>query len=239
MECAGQVTGGYFGDPGKKDVPDLANLGHPFVDVSSDGSGIISKVEGTGGLITLATAKEQLLYEVVNPHAYYTPDVIADFTSVQLKELGPNQIEVTGGSGKGRPDTYKVSVGYQASFLGEGEITYAGSNAVARARLAGAIVQQRLKDEFPDLRIDLIGQNSVHGDSFHHAKDPYEVRLRVAGNATTADLASKIGEEVESLYTNGPAGGGAARKFVTDVVGIVSILMDRKKISHAITIKST
>ena len=239
MECAGQVTGGYFGDPGKKDVPDLPNLGHPFVDVSSDGSGIISKVEGTGGLINLATAKEQLLYEVVNPHAYYTPDVIADFTSVHLKELGPNQIEVTGGSGKGRPDTYKVSVGYHASFLGEGEITYAGSNAVARARLAGAIIQQRLKDEFPELRIDLIGQNSVHGDSFHHTNDPYEVRLRVAGNAATADLASKIGEEVESLYTNGPAGGGGARKFVTDVVGIVSILMDRQKILHTITIKST
>jgi hypothetical protein len=239
MECAGQVTGGYFGDPGKKDVPDLANLGHPFVDVFPDGRGIISKVDGTGGLITLATAKEQLLYEVVNPHAYYTPDVIADFTSVQLKELGPNQIEVTGGSGSRRPDTYKVSVGYQASFLGEGEITYAGSNAVARASLAGAVVQQRLKNEFPDLRIDLIGQNSVHGDSLHHAKDPYEVRLRVAGNALTADVASKIGEEVESLYTNGPAGGGAARKFVTDVVGIVSILMDRQKLLHTIIIKST
>lgn len=239
MECAGQVTGGYFGDPGKKDVPDLANLGHPFVDVSSDGSGIIGKVEGTGGLITLQTAKEQLLYEVVNPHAYYTPDVIADFTSVQLKALGPNQVIVAGGSGKGRPDTYKVSVGYQAFFLGEGEITYAGSNAVARARLAGAIVQERLKDEFPEVRIDLIGQNSVHGDSWHQTKDPYEVRLRVAGKATTADLAARIGEEVEALYTNGPAGGGAARKFVSDVVGIVSTLIDRRKISHAINIKST
>ncbi len=231
MECAGQVTGGYFGDPGKKDVPDLANLGHPFVDVSPDGSGIISKVDGTGGMITLSTAKEQLLYEVVNPHAYYTPDVIADFTTVQLKEVGPNLVNVGGGSGKGRPDTYKVSVGYQAFFLGEGEITYAGSNAVARANLAGAIVQQRLRDEFPDLRIDLIGQNSVHGDAWHQTKDPYEVRLRVAGKATTADRASRIGDEVEALYTNGPAGGGAARKFVTDVVGIVSTLIDRKKIS--------
>ncbi|HYI76979.1 MAG TPA: acyclic terpene utilization AtuA family protein, partial [Chryseolinea sp.] len=133
----------------------------------------------------------------------------------------------------------KVSVGYQAFYLGEGEITYAGSNAVARAKLAGAIVQQRLGERFEQLEINFIGQNSVHGESWQQVGDPYEVRLRVAGKAPTAELASQIGEEVESLYTNGPAGGGGARKFVTDVVGIVSVLMDRKKISHSVIIKSS
>ena len=239
LECAGQVTGGYYADPGKKDVADLATLGHPFVDVSADGAGVIGKVKGTGGLINLATAKEQLLYEVVNPNAYYTPDVIADFTSVRLKEIGENQVSVNGGAGKTRPDYYKVSVGYQAFYLGEGEITYAGSNAVDRAKLAGAIVQQRLGERFKQLEINFIGQNSVHGESWQQVGDPYEVRLRVAGKAPTAELASQIGEEVESLYTNGPAGGGGARKFVTDVVGIVSVLMDRKKVSHSVIIKSS
>ena len=148
MEYAGHITGGYFADPGKKDVPGMATLGHPYADVSPDGSAIISKVEDTGGLINLLTAKEQLLYEVVNPHEYFTPDVVADFTTVQLEEVGVNKVRVHGGSGSRKPETYKVSVGYQAFYLGEGEISYAGSNAVGRAKLAGEIVRTRLKHLF-------------------------------------------------------------------------------------------
>jgi hypothetical protein len=239
MECAGHITGGYFADPGKKDVPGMANLGHPYVDVLPDGSGVISKVEGTGGVINLMTAKEQLLYEVVNPNEYYTPDVIADFTSVQLKEIGKDQIKVTGGSGKGRPSTYKVSVGYQAGYIGEGEITYGGQNAVSRAKLAGEIIQQRLEglaNKFSDLRIDLIGQNSVHGDHFNKDHSPYEVRLRVAGKSGDASQAALIGEEVEALYTNGPGGGGGVRKYVNEVIGIVSTLLPTKNASSHVTI---
>ena len=239
MECAGQITGGYFADPGKKDVPGMARLGHPFVDVFPDGSGIIGKVEGTGGIISMQTAKEQLLYEVINPHEYFTPDVIADFTSARLEEVGSNKVRVYGGSGKKKPDTYKVSVGYQAYHLGEGEITYAGSNAVGRAKLAGEIVQERLKHEFPQLRIDLIGQNSVHGDSFHSGQVPYEVRLRIAGKAPSPQLAALIGEEVEALYTNGPAGGGGVRKYVHEVVGIISTLIARDKVSQHVTIQES
>ena len=239
MECAGQITGGYFADPGKKDVPSLASLGHPFVDVFPDGTGIISKVEETGGVINLQTAKEQLLYEVVNPNAYYTPDVIADFTSVQLKEVGENQVRVSGGTGNQKPASFKVSVGYQACYLGEGEITYAGSNAVARASLAGNIVAQRLQQDVQELRVDLIGQNSVHRDSWHQSKEPYEVRLRVAGKAKTLELAARVGEEVEALYTNGPAGGGGVRKYTNEIIGIVSTLIPRDNIVPTVTIKST
>ncbi|MBD0298025.1 MAG: DUF1446 domain-containing protein, partial [Flavisolibacter sp.] len=141
MECAGQITGGYFADPVKKHVPDMAYLGHPFADVFPDGSAVISKVEGTGGIINLQTAKEQLLYEVTNPYEYYTPDVIADFTTVYLKEEGKDCVCVRGGTGKTKPSTYKVSVGYQAFYLGEGEISYAGSSALGRAQLAGEIVR--------------------------------------------------------------------------------------------------
>lgn len=239
MECAGQVTGGYYADPGKKDVPDLANLGHPIIEVYADGSGILSKVAGTGGVVNLDTVKEQLLYEVLNPHEYYTPDVIADFTTVKLTQTGENMVHVSGGEGRLRPATYKVSVGYQADYLGEGEITYAGSNAVARARLAGEIVRARLRSRFPELRVDLIGMSSVHGDSFHHEREPYEVRLRIAGKASTAALATLVGEEVEALYTNGPAGGGGVRKYVHENIGIVSTLISREKIKHHVTLQST
>lgn len=239
MECAGHITGGYFADPGKKDVPDMANLGHPFVDVFADGSGVISKVDNTGGVINLMTAKEQLLYEVVNPHEYYTPDVIADFTSVKLEEVGKNAVMVSGGSGKPAPSTYKVSVGYQAGYLGEGEITYAGSNAVGRAELAAAIIRQRLKMKFNDLRVDLIGQSSVHGDNLHIHNIPYEVRLRVAARTNDSQQAALVGEEVEALYTNGPGGGGGVRKYVTEIIRIVSTLLPTSEASHHVNIFTT
>lgn len=236
LECAGQLTGGYFADPGRKDIPDLAHLGHPFADVSPDGTAIFSKVAGTGGVLSLATAKEQLLYEVMDPSRYITPDVIADFTQVQLSETGPNQVRASGGRGRPRPDTLKVSVGYEAGFIGEGELSYAGSNALGRAKLAGAIIQERLKDRFTDLRVDYIGSTSVHRTNFDHHPDPYEIRLRVAGKATTAQQAALVGEEVEALYTNGPAGGGGARKYVHELVGIVSTLMDRNKLTPQVTL---
>lgn len=222
----------------EKEVPKLAELGFPFADVKEDGTAIITKVEGTGGVINSATVKEQLLYEVTNPHQYITPDVIADFTSVHLQEIKLNQIQVSGGTGITRPETLKVSVGYEAGVIGEGEISYAGSNALERAKLAGEILYSRLKDKVVDLRIDYIGISSVHRVSFQES-DPYEIRLRVAGKCLTLKEAAKIGEEVEALYTNGPAGGGGARKYVNEVVGIVSTLISRNKIETYFTLKES
>ncbi|CCH51363.1 protein of unknown function DUF1446 [Fibrisoma limi BUZ 3] len=236
LECAGQLTGGYFADPSRKDIPDMAHLGHPFADVSADGTAVFSKVDGTGGSLNVATAKEQLLYEVMDPGRYLTPDVVADFTKVRLEEIGPNQVKATGGQGQSRPSTVKVSVGYNAGFVGEGEISYAGSNALGRAKLAGAIIQERLQDRFTDLRIDYMGTTSVHRTNFGDHPDPYEVRLRVAGKASTPEQAALVGEEVEALYTNGPAGGGGARKYVHEVVGIVSTLLDRDKTNPQVTL---
>lgn len=236
MECAGQITGGYFADGVHKKVSGLENLGYPFADVSRDGSAVISKVKGTGGVVNLQTAKEQLLYEVMNPNEYFTPDVIADLTSVQLKQTGEDCVRVTGGSGKEKPSTYKVSLGYKAFFLGEGEISYAGSSAYERARLAADIIEKRLKEKFAELRVDFIGVQSMHKSTFGNPVVPYEVRLRVAGKSETAEEAALIGEEVEALYTNGPAGGGGARKYVNEVVGIVSTLIDRNSISPQVTI---
>ncbi|GAA4424273.1 DUF1446 domain-containing protein [Pontibacter saemangeumensis] len=236
MECAGQLCGGYFADPGRKDVPDMANLGHPFVDVSSDGNALFGKVAGTGGILNLATVKEQLLYEVMDPSQYFTPDVVADFTQVRLQEVGTDQVLATGGRGRTRPGTLKVSVGYQAGYIGEGEISYAGTNALARAQLAGETIRQRLEGKLQDLRMDYIGCTSAHRTVFGHYPEPYEIRLRLAGKAATAAQAALVGEEVEALYTNGPAGGGGARKYLHEVVGIVSVLMPREKVTPAVTL---
>lgn len=239
LECGGQICGGYFADPGKKDVVDLAHLGFPYADVASDGTAVISKLEGTGGKISLATAKEQLLYEVTNPNEYLTPDVSADFTTVRLKELAANRIEVSGCKGRAKPNTLKVSVGYHAGFQGEGEISYAGPNALGRAELAGDILHERLKGEFPELRLDYIGSSSVHRTNFGALEEPYEIRLRVVGKAETKEAAEKIGEEVEALYTNGPAGGGGARKYTNEVVGIVSTLIPRSNIKASVNIRES
>ncbi|HET9046085.1 MAG TPA: acyclic terpene utilization AtuA family protein [Casimicrobiaceae bacterium] len=237
LECAGQICGGYFADPGRKDVPNMAWLGFPFADVAEDGSATIGKVDGTGGRITLASATEQLLYEVTDPRGYVTPDVVADFTTVTLDEAGPDRVAVRGATGRRRPRDLKVSVGYVAGYIGEGEIGYGGANAVARANLAADIVRERLDGRFPELRIDLIGSTSLHGRAFGAHDNPYEVRLRVAARATTAELAATIGEEVEALYTNGPAGGGGARRYVHEQIGIVSTLIDRAKVKSGVVLR--
>lgn len=239
LECGGQIAGGYYADPGKKDVPHLENLGFPYAEVKADGSALITKIPNTGGVINLMTAKEQLLYEVTNPNEYITPDVIADFMSVKLRESGPDRIEVTGGKGKKRPETLKVSVGYHAGFIGEGEISYAGSNAWGRAQLAGDVMRTRLEKRFDELRIDYIGVSSTHRNTFGQWNEPYEVRLRVAAKTCSLSDAAKIGEEVESLYTNGPAGGGGARKYTQEVLGIVSSLLPREEIEVSVVIKES
>ncbi|MHA4843990.1 acyclic terpene utilization AtuA family protein [Flavitalea antarctica] len=244
LECAGHITGGYFADPVKKPVEGLHKLGHPFADVNKDGSAVISKVKGTGGVVNLMTVKEQLLYEVINPSEYFTPDVIADFTSVKLHEISHDQVQVTGGHGKAKPETYKISVGYKAFYVGEGEISYAGQAAFERAKLAGEIVAKRFSEglvisdhPITDIRVDYIGVSSVHRTDFSTAPvSPYEIRLRLVGKAQTPEDAALIGEEVEALYTNGPAAGGGVRKLVNEVVGIVSTLMPRTEIDMQVTI---
>jgi len=236
LECAGQVTGGYFAEPGLKDIPNLAQLGFPWCDVDADGNGALGKVAGTGGALTLRTAKEQLLYEVTDPGGYITPDVVADFTTVRLRETAPDRVAVTEGSGRARTGTYKVSVGYRAGFVGEGEISYAGAKALERATLGGEIVRERLREDISDIRIDLIGVGSAHGSDFGHPQPPYEVRLRVAARTPTRELAERVGAEVEALWINGPAGGGGVRRFAQERIGVVSLLLERGRVRPKVTL---
>jgi hypothetical protein len=227
LECAGQITGGYFADPGPKDVQGLARLGFPIGEVREDGDLVVTKVAGSGGQVTPATVKEQLLYEIHDPAQYFQPDVVADFSEVRIEEVGPDRVHVTGGRGKPKTGLLKTSVGYVDSYVGEGQISYAGPGAVARGRLALDIVRERLAltgVTTSELRFDLIGVNALHGDASGTA-EPYEVRVRVTGRTETLTEAVKIGNEVETLYTNGPAGGGGAWKSAREVIAVASCLV--------------
>src|SRR3569833_1654867 len=166
LECAGQITGGYFADPLYKDVPDLARLGFPIGEIGEDGNVVITKVADSGGAVTVRTCKEQLLYEVHDPTRYIQPDVTADFSHVKVEEVGNDRVRVGGGSGSSRPATLKVSVGYIDGYIGEGQISYAGPGALARGRLALDIVRERLKLtglETSELRFELVGVAALHG----------------------------------------------------------------------------
>lgn len=238
LECGGQVTGGYFAEPGYREVPNLARLGFPIAEVAEDGDAIITKVADAGGCVTLDTCKEQLLYEIHQPDRYITPDVVADFSHIRFEELAKDQIKVSGAGGTARTDTLKVSVGYEDGFIGEGEITYAGPGARARAELALDIVKERLAIIHADpieVRFDLIGINSLHGDKLSQGSQPYEVRARAAGRFNERSHAVLIGNEIEALYTNGPAGGGGAFKSVKDIVAIDSALLPRNLITTTVT----
>jgi hypothetical protein len=231
LECAGQITGGYFADPGYKDVPKLARLGFPIGEVTADGAVTITKVPHAGGRVSAATCKEQLIYEIHDPARYLQPDVVADFTGIDVAEEAVDRVRVTGGNGTARTDTLKVSVAYADGYIGEGQISYGGPGAVARARLALDIVRERLAltgVAASELRFDLIGVDSLYGETAADERgEPYEVRVRVAGRTATAEEALRIGNEVETLYTNGPAGGGGVTKSTREVLAVQSVLLPR------------
>lgn len=239
LECAAQVTGGYYADGEKKLVPDLWNVGFPYAEVRDDGTFEITKLEESGGMVTEDTVKEQLLYEIMDPGAYLTPDVVADFTDVEITQVGRNRVSVKGGKGHPRTGKLKVSVGCENGYIGEGEISYAGSGALKRAKLAGSIIRKRielLSLPVDEMTIDYIGYNSLCRDILAEELSPNnsynDIRLRIAARTKDIKTAFKIGDEVEALYLNGPSGGGGARKYVRKVVSIVSILIPEENVEY-------
>jgi hypothetical protein len=239
LECAAQVTGGYFADPGYRDVPNLENLGFPIAEVSEDGAVIITKVEGSGGYVTKATCSAQLLYEIDDPSQYFQPDITADFSKVTITELAPNRIKVENAGGAERPSDIKVTIGLRDGFIGDGQISYAGVGAVSRGQLALQVLQKRIEasgTQFLDIRYELIGLNAIHGDHLSQGYEPYEVRVRVAARANTIKEAEFVVNEVEAMYLNGPAGGGGATKLVREVISVVSTLIPRELIKPSVLI---
>jgi hypothetical protein len=237
LECGAQVTGGYFADPGYKDVPRVHEPGFPIAEILEDGSCEIFKADGTGGCVTTRTVKEQLLYEVHDPAAYLTPDVAADISEAEVVDSGADRVRVSGVRGHARPDRLKVNVCIENGWLAEGEISYAGPGAEARARLAGQILQRRLAGALT-LRVDLIGVMSVFADDAGRlleklpAGDARDVRLRVAASHAERRVAERLPREVTALYTCGPAGGGGVRTSVRSRLDTLSCFLPRDEI-HA------
>ena len=227
LECGSQVSGGYFADPGFKDVPDMAGIGFPIAEVSLDGTAVLTKAPGSGGRIDLATVKEQLLYEIHDPAAYLTPDVTLDVTEVRLTQLGPDRVKVTGARGHPAPDRLKATVSYPGEWLGEAGISYAGPNARARAELAARTIRERLalRGLTPRIRTDILGTVSVFDNDDGTLRDKmtspevgdFRAHFAFGGDEKTVRAAC---QEVGALYCCGPAGGGGARihvapRFVT------------------------
>ncbi|WP_417810014.1 acyclic terpene utilization AtuA family protein [Thioclava sp.] len=243
LECGGQVTGGYFADPGHKDVVGLADLGFPIVELSADGSLVVTKPAGTGGCVTAATVKEQLLYEIHDPAAYLTPDVVLDLTDVHVGEQGHDRVALRGARGKPRPATLKATVCYDGGFLGEGGISYSGPNAEARARLAADILRSRLGRDM-DLQASLVSTQAdmvaLVDDSsslqigatpppFDTMTPPQrDVRLHIAVRAPDRKRVEHVMHELGALYTCGPGGGGGVRSTIRSRVYTSSALIPRE-----------
>jgi hypothetical protein len=240
MECGMQITGGYFADPGPKDVPRPADIGYPIARVEETGEVVITKLNDSGGVVSLPTVKEQLVYEVHDPARYLTPDVTANFANVKLTEVGSNQIHVSNGSGRERPKQLKVTVGFDGGVFGEGGISYAGINAAARARLARDILTERL-DRIDGIagnyRIDLIGLSAVHATARPvEPNDCTDVRVRVAMRSMNREQVEMMLWELESLYCCGPAGGAGYRGQITPSVVTHSCMIDRDAVRSSIEV---
>jgi hypothetical protein len=232
LECGTQVTGGYFAVPGLKDVPGMDTLGFPIAEIDATGALSITKAANTGGMVTEQTVKEQLLYEVHDPAAYLTPDVTADISHVTVRQSGADRVDVMNVTGHARTDTLKVNICYRGGWLGEGEISYAGIQAEARARLAAETIGKRLRGRLK-LRFDLIGATSIFGDDDgeflrqHTEGTARDVRLRVAGAHADKNVAEQVLREVTALYTCGPAGGGGVRTSLRPRLNSLSSLIPR------------
>ncbi len=237
MECGMQITGGYFADPGMKDVPRVAECGYPIAEVEADGRCTITKLDDAGGLVSPRTVKEQLMYEVHDPAAYLTPDVTADFSRVEVSETGRDRVEVRNASGRARPEKLKVTVGFDGGFFAEGGVSYAGPNATARGRLAARILEERLGRHASikgSLRIDLIGLNSLYATARDANGDTEDVRVRVAMRSTDRAACETMLWEVEALLCCGPAAGGGYRGQITPSVVTHSALIDRAAVKPSV-----
>lgn len=245
LECGGQVTGGYFCDPGFKDVPRMADLGFPIAEVGEAGEIVITKAENTGGLVTRATVIEQLLYEVHDPRAYLTPDVTLNLSEVRLEEAGANRIRVVGAKGAPPPETLKATISADGGWLGEAEMTYAGPNALARARLAADIVRERCMRSGVNepLRVELVGGGAVFDSDRGERRDVAslasggEYQVRAAIRSIDRATAQYVTDEVQSLFCSGPAGGGGFRGSVTEQVSTSSVLIDRTRVEAQVSVE--
>jgi hypothetical protein len=246
LECGSQVTGGVFWDPGFKDIPDPANIGFPIAEVTAAGGLVITKAEDTGGLVDPRTVKEQLLYELHDPAAYITPDVVLDISGCSVEAVGKDRVAVHGLAGRARPDTLKVTASFEGSWLGEGEVSVAGPNALARAKATAEVLLQRLRLRGLPVRarVDLIGVASVHDSDdgalwrAYQGPEPPEVRIRLAAEGADRDAVDQAAREVLALLCCGTAGTGGARWRLTPRILTRSYLVLRERVPTSVSVRS-
>lgn len=244
MECAGQVTGGYFPDPPYKVVPDLHLLGFPIAEVYPNGEAVITKVPGSGGVVSPATCTEQLLYETHDPSCYTEADVITDFQDIEFEQVGLDKVKVTGViKGKPKPECLKVALGVKEGYIAEGMVFYGGPGAVERAKLAADVIKKRLKLralQDSEFRLDLLGLTALYDSAPGVPQSvSWEVGLRVAGRSKKKSEAIKIWHEFRTIDNNGPAAPGwkARSEGVSEIIGYYSTFIPRDKVSPEFLIK--
>jgi len=243
MECCAQLTGGYYADPGYKEVPDLHRLGHPIAEINEAGEVFFTKVKGSGGCVTIDICKEQLLYEIGDPSFYITPDGIADFSKVVFTETEPDVIAAVGALSRGLPETYKVNIGYMNGYMGVGEVSFGGSNALERAELAADIIIKRwdiIGIKQVESRIDYIGFNSLYKTAISEkicTGNSSEIRLRIAVRTITEEDALRLIREVQCLYINGPAGSSGIASNVESILSIENISVPRNDITFIVIVQ--
>jgi hypothetical protein len=246
LECGSQVTGGVFWDPGFKDIPDPANIGFPIAEVTAAGGLVITKPEGTGGVVDLRTVKEQLLYELHDPARYITPDVVLDISGCSLEQEGPDRVAVRGLRGHPAPDTLKVTASFEGSWLGEGEVSVAGPNALARAKATADVLLERLRRRGLAVRarVDLIGVASVLDSDdgalwrAHEGPEPNEIRVRLAAEGADRDAVDQAAREALALLCCGTAGTGGARWRVTPRILTRSHLVLRERVPTGVSVRA-
>jgi len=232
LECSGQITGGNFNPIGKAalSAADYAQLGFPLATVHPDGSAEIFLLDGKPGIVDVLNCTLQLLYEVHDPSSYVTPDVIIDFTGVTFEQVGPNRVRVAGARSRGRPARLKVS-GFvdMPGFIADAEIGFAGIGATHRGELAADALRMRLRDiPEEDIRVDLVGVNSILGDAaIASSAPPAEVRVHVSARCADAEMAQIVEDEVIALTLSGPAGGGSIRSERRPRLDVVDGFIDR------------
>lgn len=243
LECGGQASGGNFsGD--WKNVPDLATIGFPIAEAYPDGTIVITKHENTGGLVSSATVKEQVLYEIGNPKNYITPDCIADFTTIHLTDIGPNRVEVSGVEGRAATDSYKVSMAYFDGYTAFSTLTYAWPDALEKAKKADEILRARLNNlglQFDEIRTEFLGFNSCFGPLAQHPEMLNEVVLRVGVRGKDKNAIERFGREIAPLILTGPpsvTGFAAGRPKPSEVIAYWPALIPKAAVTPKVEVES-
>ena len=241
LECGGQASGGNFlGD--WKSVPDMANIGFPIAEAYPNGEIVITKHSGTGGLVSVDTVSEQLVYEIGNPKDYITPDCIADFTSIKLENTGENRVRVF--NVKGMPATvfYKVSMSYLDGFSASGSLTYCAPDALEKAKAADYILRKRLKNlnlKFDEIKTEFQGYNACHGPLANEIVDPNEVVLRIGVRSNYKESVERFGKEIAPLILTGPpgvTGFAGGRPKPSEVVAYWPALIPKSEVKYAVSV---